>query len=160
MAIKRIDPTAKFKVIVSSDDALQSETPEEMEALKTGVIDANGKPERNPTRYERYLETFDTSILQLKDGAVPTIFVVRGLLSMEMATITEKHYRFDPTQRKTVCDRPNAMILEMFDVGCLGEQTETGVVKVARDTLSYQVASEIGGAINIITVLTQDLKKA
>lgn len=151
MAIKRVDPKATFKVVSRHDDALVSETKEELEALKAAGQD---------TRYEKFLESFDLSILKLKEGVQPTYFILRALKHEEMAQINERHFIFDASTR-TVKAKNNAdMLLEMFSIGCVGTEENGQPTKIDVDELPFEVAVELGGVVNVIGALGKNLKKA
>jgi hypothetical protein len=161
MAIRKIDPTATFKVISQFDESVQHETPEEMEALKTGKQDENGNDILNPTRFEQYLENLDDSLLRLKDGVPPTYFVIRCLKNSEVAELNEKHVVVNVVEKKIEHKNRQLMFLEMFDIGCLGTQTGDGKLeKTSGDEVGYAVAVAMGSVISLFTSLGKHLKKS
>jgi hypothetical protein len=161
MAIKRVDPNAKFKVISEVDDALISETSEELAALRTGKIDsATGKEETIPSRYEQYAEDLDETKLKFKDGVKPTYFLIRCLKNNEVAEIQKKHFSVDSAAKKVELSNPALAFLDYFTMGCLGVEAESGKVeKIGPDDVGYGVAVGIGSLISLFTSLGKHLKK-
>lgn len=148
--IKKLDPSARFKVICVFDDSLISESAEELAALK----------EKNEeSRYSKYLEKFDESLLQFKPDAKPTYFVVRGLTHSEQAAMNEKYYIFDTSAKhmKTKGDRI-AMYLEMFRLGCV--ETEDAGLKSPLDpeSIPFNIAAEVGSIVHLISILSKSAK--
>jgi hypothetical protein len=171
MAIRRVDPKATFRVICEFDDALMRETPEELEALKTGkktasgLFDAAGKEimidEVNPTRYEQYIDTLDEAKLKFKEGEKPSYFLIRCLLNSEMAALNEKHITIDPVKKRVDYKDRNKWFLDHFDLGCLGiiEGNALPAVQVNPDDLPVGVAIAVGSIISLFTSTGKHLKK-
>ena len=148
MAIKRIDPKATFKVICEYDSVLVNETEEE-------------KVVGTPTRYESYIENLDESKLKLKEGDKPTYFVIRCLTNRESILNQEKYVEVDVVAKKSNVKNPTGMLLEMFNLACLGMEDENGkVVPVTSDDIGLGVAINIGSLINLYTSLGKNLKNA
>lgn len=151
MAIKRVDPTARFKVISELDDALEHETPKELEALRKSNL---------PTRYEIYSESLDESKLKFKEGSTPTRFVIRCLKNAEVAEIQSKHVVVDTVTKKIEMGNPALAFLDYFKMGCLGIEDEVGKLEqVGPDDVGYGVTVGIGSVISLYTSLGKHLKK-
>lgn len=170
MSIKRVDPKATFKIISQYDSALIEETPEELEALKTGKKVASGQmgadgkeimlDESRPTRYEEYIDTLDETKLKFKEDETPTRFVIRCMLNSEMAELNEKHITIDPAKRKIEYKNRSLWFLEHFQKGCLGTVEEDGSVKPASsDDVGLGVAVAMGSVISLFTSIGKHLKK-
>jgi hypothetical protein len=154
MAISRVNPSARFKVISELDDALERETPEELEALK--------QPDGTslPTRYEQYAENLDESKLRFREGAKPDRFVIRCLRNEEVAEIQAKHLVVDTTAKTTKLGNPALAFLDYFKVGCVGLETAEGnTVKLGSDDVGFAVAVGVGSVIMLFTSLGKHLKK-
>lgn len=148
MAIKRLDPKATFRVVSQNDDSLVHESVEELKG--------------EPSRYEQFLDTLDLSKLKFKEdgSSKPTIFVVRALTNFEVADLNEKYFLFDTTTKKVKNVNQAKMLLEMFNLGCLGIEAENGSIeKVSDQEIGFQTAVEIGAIVNIIGTLGKNLKK-
>jgi len=151
MAIKRLDPTAKFKVICIFDDALELETEEELKALGT-----DGK-----SRYQEYMENFDESKLKFKEGQKPTRFHIRCLKANEVAELNAKYQKIDTVKKSIELINRNQMMLEIFNLAVVGIEDENGnVSKISSDELEFNVAVEIGSMVSLLTTLGKNLKKA
>lgn len=151
MAIKRIDPRATFDIVSVYDESLVFETPEELEELKKS---------KELTRYEKYLESFDLSVLKIREGESPTLFRVRCLLASEKAELDERHQSFDMAKKTIEYKNRHAMMLDMFKKACLGIVNESGGLdKVGIDDIEYKVATDIGAAISILGSIGKNLKK-
>lgn len=155
MAIKKLDPSARFRLICEYDDALIPETAEEMAALKADGDDPK------PTRYREYLENLDESKLKIRDGEKPSHFVIRCLTNQEMGDLQERHFDFDPkTKTQTFKGSKTGYFMELFRLGVLGMEDEAGkVVPTTPDEMPIGVMVAIGSAISIFTQLGKHLKK-
>lgn len=152
MAIRRLDPKATFKVVSQYDDAVIAETAEELELLKAS---------KEKTRYEKYLESFNLADLKFKEDAKPTHFVVRCLQSLELAELNEKHIEANVVEKTMQFKERNKMLFEMFELGCLGIESENGKVeKIGTEELDAGVVIEVGSIISLMTTLGKNLKKA
>ncbi len=153
MAVKRVDASTQYKVIVESDSAVISETREELAELeKAGA----------PTRYEQYVESdFDESKLKLDPAEEPTRFVIRPLLNVELSAIQNKFMEVDTATKKMKVSNGTLMALEAFDLGCLGLIGADGKIqKVKSSEFGFGVAVSIGSVITTITTLGKHLKNA
>lgn len=151
MSIKRLDPKATFELICELDSALQSETPEELAAIK----EAKGQ-----TRYEQYLESLDESKLLIRDGEKPDRFVFRCLKNSETAELQTKHMQFNPETKSYSAKNDALYLFDVFDRACLGLRQEDGSIdKINSDELGFSVAVNIGGAISIFTASGRHVKK-
>lgn len=152
MAIKRVDPKATFRVVSQADDAVVQESPEEIAALKAS---------KEKSRYDKFTESLAIGDLQFKEGVKPTYFHIRALLNSEKADIEEKYLVVDVEKKKITFKNQKKMLLEMFELGCVGIEDERGVVaKVVDGEIPYDVAIDIGSLISIATSLGKNLKKA
>lgn len=161
MAIKRLDPAARFRVICEYDSALINETPEELKALKNGVIGPDGEEESNPARYQLYLQDLDESKLKIKDDEKPSHFVFRCLTNQEMGQLQETHFEFDlKTKTQKFKGSKTDYFAELFRLGVDGMEDENGnVVKVGPNDVGLGVMIAIGSAISVYTQLGKHLKK-
>lgn len=139
MAIKRLDPAAKFKLVSQFDDAIV----------------------KSAERYDTYLESLNTADLQFAEGQLPTLFVVRPLTNMELAEFNSKYMRVDVMNKKIVYKDESKMFLEMFEL-CFEGVEEAGATleKLPVASIPYPVSTEIGSIISLIAVLGKNLKKA
>lgn len=159
MAIKLLDPKAIFKVISATDDALLSETAEELLAASTN---ADGSAVANPTRYEQYMEeaNFDESKLIFKEGCKPDRFVLRPLTADEHADINSKYIFVDTVGKKMVYTNRHKMFLEFFKLSYQGIETGAGVqTKPALAELPYPIQVEMGAVVSLIASLDKNAKK-
>lgn len=142
MAIKRLDPSARFRVISQMDEAVVHDEKKD--------------------RYQRYLENFDQKELSLKDDVKPTYFILRPLKNLELADINAKYLVVNPLEKTARYQDNMKMFLEMFDMCCEGTQVgEDGPIeKVKSDDIPLTVASEIGSIVSLIATLGKNLKKA
>lgn len=150
MAIKRLDPTARFKIICVFDDALDLESQEELDAM--------GKDDR--TRYQQYMENFDESKLKFKEGLSPTRFHVRCLKASEVAELNARYQKVDVVKKTIEIVNRSQMMIEIFNLGVIGIEDEEGKVsKIGADELEASVVIEIGSMISLLTTLGKNLKK-
>lgn len=160
MAIRKTDPTAQFKIICQQDDAVINETTEELEALKTGKFDEYGREIKLETRYERYLETLDESILKIDPDKKVNRFVVRCLKNSELAEMNERYTKVNVLNKTIDMVKTNQMFLETFQLGCLGLENENGKLeKVSVDDVGFAIAISMGSVISLFTSLGRHLKK-
>lgn len=158
MAIKKIDPAATFKVISQFDDALVSETPEE---LKTGEKDAEGKDILKSSRYTQYVEAdFDESKLVFKEGDQPDRFIVRCLNHAEQGLVNQKYLEVDVVNKRHGYKNQAQMWLEVFKMACTGVESGGKVEKINADELPYHITVEIGSIISLLTTLNKNEKKS
>lgn len=152
MAIKRINPNATFDIVSVYDEAIQHESPEELEALKAS---------KELTRFEKYLENFDLSVLKFVEGEKPTLFRVRCLRAIEKAELDQKYQSIDVVNKRIEYKNRQEMMLDIFQKACLGIIGEDGQLeKVGYDDIEYKVAADVGAAISILGSVTKNLKKA
>lgn len=157
MSIKKINPDAKFKIVYELDDALETETVQE---LDTGEKAADGSPVLKQSRYEKYFNSLDIADLKFKEGMTPTVFIVRALKNFETAELNEKYISIDPATKRLTNKSPNKMYLEMFNTACLGEEKTDGtIVKILPDEIGFAVATNIGVMISLIGILGKNQKK-
>lgn len=151
MAIKRIDTKARFKLICEHDSALVRETAEELaELTKT----------KTPTRYERYSETLDESLLKFKDGEKPDYFQIRCLLNDELAELHQSHMVVDTVNKTVLPKNGSKFFMEVFDLACDGIfKADGSLEKVNREGVGFAVALSIGATIYTFTELGKHLKK-
>lgn len=161
MAIKKLDPSARFRLICEYDEALIGETPEERKALGTGRKDEDGEEIFNPTRYQQYLDSLDESKLRFVDNEKPSYFQFRCLTNQEMGTIQERYFAFDFKNRKQEFKGSKTeYFAELFKLGVIGMEDESGTARaVGTDEVPYGVMVSIGSAISIYTQLGKHLKK-
>jgi hypothetical protein len=157
MAILKIDPTARFKLISQYDDAVIEETKEELDALK--FFDEQGAERMKPTRYQEYIENLDESKLKLDPTKTPDRFVFRCLTNGEQIAIQEKYAKVDVIQKKTDITSINAMFLEIFNTAILGVETGGKMEKITAENVGLPVAISIGSVISLFTSLGKHLKK-
>lgn len=151
MAIKRVDPSARFNLIAEMDDSLISETPEELAALVAS---------RSLTRYEDYLNTMDESKLKFAEGSKPSRFRIRCITNVEFAEIQARYFSVDPVTKTSNNKNLPAMALELFNLACESMEDENGVYgKVTANDLGYGVATSVGMSIYTFTALGKHLKK-
>ncbi len=158
MAVRRIDPNAKFKVISQFDDAIIGETKEEIEALK--FYDEQGVERMKPTRYQIYIEDLDESKLLFDPTKVPTRFVFKGISNSELTEITQKYSVVDVLQKKTDIANVNAMFIEYFNRGVMGIEENGKVEKVTAESVGFGVAVGIGSIVSLYTSVGKNLKKS
>jgi hypothetical protein len=151
MAIKRLDPEARFRVICDLDDALINETPEELKEILDN---------KDLTRHEDYLQDLDEKKLKFAEGAKPSHFVIRCLKNDEWTDMQSRHMVLD-SMTKTFRVRDNASYLfEMFNKGCIGLEDENGEIKpVNHNEIGIGVAMSIGATISLFTMGGKHLKK-
>lgn len=160
MAIRKTDPKAEFKIICQVDDAIINETAEELAALVTDKLDELQRPIKLETRYERYLESLDESILVLDPAKKPSRFVIRCLKNSELADLNEKYTKVNVLSKTIDMVRTNQMFLEIFNLGCLGMENELGKSeKVTVDDIGFAAAVSMGSVISLFTSLGRHLKK-
>lgn len=144
MAIRRLDPAARFRLVSQMDPAV--DRTDETEAA---------------ARYAAYLESLDPGALKFKDGETPTFFTVRPMTNIELATFNSKYLKTDPEQKRSRYENQSQMFFEMFDLCCEGMQDGNDpMTKVTSNEVSYAVANEIGSIISLIATLGKHLKKA
>lgn len=161
MAIKKLDPSVRFRLICEFDDALISENKEELAALNSGIKMPDGEDIIAPTRYQQYLENLDESKLKFREGAKPSYFVFRCLTNREMGELQEKYFDYDvKAKRQTFKGAKTSYFAELFEIGVLGIEDDSGkVVPVGPNEIGIGVMVNIGSAINIYTQLGKNLKK-
>jgi hypothetical protein len=160
MAIRKLDPNAKFRLICELDDALISETSEELEALKTGKKDEDGNETLNPTRYQEYLDDLDESKLKMRDGAKPSYFHFRCLTNEEMGILQEKYFDYDVKEKRPKFKGSKTeYFIELFRLGVIGLEDDGQIAKVSANEVGYAVMVAVGSAVNIFTSLGKHLKK-
>jgi hypothetical protein len=146
MAIKKLDPKARFRVVAQMDDAIDNNDYEN---------------DLSKDRYAKYLDTLDMGVLKFVGDQKPSVFVVRPLTNLELADLNGRYLVID-AERKTASYRDQVkMFLEMFDLCCEGMENEEGKIeKVSSGEIPYGVASEIGSIISLIATLGKHAKKA
>lgn len=151
MAIKKIDPNARFELVTAYDDALVFETDEEIAAAEK---------EGRQVRYQEYLKDVDLSKLMFKEGEKPTIFVVRCLLAEEIADVSSRYLVVDTVAKTQHYKDRNKMMLEYFKLGCLGIKGDKGQLEpTSADEVGFNIALDIGAQISLLTTLKKNLKK-
>ncbi len=155
MAIRRLDPSARFKIICEYDDALIRETEEELKALE------QPSGETLPTRYEEYLENLDQSKLRLKPDGKPTYFHFRCLTNLEQGELQEKFMDYDVKEKRSFFKGSKTRyFVELFEKGVIGIEDETGaMVKIDAEQIGMGVVMAIALAINSYTAMGKHLKK-
>ena len=161
MAIKRIDPSARFRLICEYDGALVPESAEELQALKTGKKDADGEEEMNPTRYQQYLADLDESKLKFAEGEKPSHFSFRCLTNQEMGQLQEQYFEYDvKAKTQKFKGTKSEYFAELFRLGVEGMEDENGkVIPVSPNEVGLGVMVAVGSAISIYTQLGKNLKK-
>lgn len=155
MAIKKLDPKARFRLVAQMDDAIDNTdypAPQDQPEAKADL---------SADRYARFLDSLDMSVLKTVEGQKPSVFVVRPLANIELAELNSKYLTID-AEKKTARYRDQVkMFLEMFDLCCEGMEMEDGTLeKVLSSEIPYGVASEIGSIISLIATLGKNAKKA
>lgn len=151
MAIKRVDPNARFRLICEFDDSLEHETSEERAELEKA-----GKA----TRYEKYSESLDEKELKFKEGVKPDYFHIRCLKNAEVAEIQGRHFVVNVQSKTAEPKNAPLMFLEMFNAACVGLEGEDGSTKkITADELGFAVATSIGATIYTFTAMGKHLKK-
>lgn len=153
MSIKLLDPKATFKVIPSSDSALENETPEELQVAEGEAPKA--------TRYDQYVENGDLkeSVLKFKEGQVPDRFILRPLLADELADINSKYLFIDTAARKAIVTNRAKMFLECFSKAYLGLESGGKTVKPSLDEIPFDIQVEMGSVVSLLTSLGKNEKK-
>ncbi len=168
MSIKRLDPNARYRVIAPQDEALDSESPEELKALEIALAEDeksdSAAPKRNPTRYEKYIEQFDESCLRFKEGAKPTRFVLRALRNAETAMLNAKYYTYDTVSKRATNKDLSLYSIEVFGLAVLGieEENEEGKTvpsKISSEELSLATVMEVAGCVTLLGQLGASSKK-
>lgn len=150
MAVKRLNPKTTIKIVSQYDSALD---------LPPSTVEGEESP-----AWKEFVESFDLSVLKFKDGEEPSIFHVRPLLNTEMAEINEKYVHVDTAKKKVELKRYTSMLLEMFDIGCVGmeEKDAEGKIKLVQiksDEIPYRDATSLGSLVSILTNLGERSKK-
>lgn len=150
MAVKRLNPEARFKIICEFDDSLVPETEAELTATAPGA----------PTRYEQYLEELDESKLQFRDGAAPSRFVLRCLTSSELGCLQEEYFGYDEERKSQVFKGSRSKyIRRVFELCVISIIDENGVeAKVTPDEIGYGVMAAIGSTVSMFTALGRNSK--
>jgi hypothetical protein len=161
MAIKKLDPNARFKLICEFDDAVIPESKEEEKALDSGIKDKNGDPVMIPSRYQQYLENLDESKLKLREESKPSYFHFRCLTNEEMATLQEKYTDWDVKGRRQIWKAPKTLYLgEIFKLGVVELEDENGMKSaVGPNEVGIAVMVSVGSAINLYTQFGKHAKK-
>ena len=161
MAIKKLDPSARFKLISELDDSIIHETKEELEALKSDAKDKEGNPISAPTRYEQYLEAIDESKLKFRKDSKPSYFHFRCLTNQEIGELQDKYLDYDVKAKKTTFKGPKMnYFAEIFEKGVIALEDENGVqVKVGPNEVGIGVMVAVGVAIDSFTQLGRHAKK-
>lgn len=144
MAIKRLDPKARFRVVSQFDDAVDRSDSEA------------------DTRYAKYLESLDLADLKFKEGATPTFFNIRTLSNLELADFNSRYLSVDPEKKHVTYKGQAKMFLEMFDACCESAQdgADGPAEKITSAEVPLTIAHEIGSIISLIGTLSKNLKKA
>lgn len=154
MAIAKLNPKARFKIVSQFDDAVEAEKPDELQPPAEGA-------EAPKSRYEQYIESdFDESKLKFKEGMKPDRIIIRALTADELAEINSKHIVVDTVGKKFITTERNKMFLTMFKMTFEGIESGDGSVsKPSFDEIPFQVQTEMGSIVSLITTLGKNLKK-
>ncbi len=145
MAIKLLDPTARFDVFSAYDDAI------------------DGQSETGDKAFQKYMDTLNPADLIRKDGTgEPTAFVVKPLLSTQTAALQEKHLAYDVAKKKLEYRYGySAYLLDVFGIACEGIRLADGSVqKVNADEVGLTNALSVASSAIMITAVSKNLKNA
>lgn len=159
MGIKRIDPNKIIKVCSLTDDAIDQE--------------AMGQE-----AWEKYIDTYDFSLLKFKEGSQPTIFLMKNLLSTEEAKIKQDHIKvtFPEIADKTPDElkkidmknlRPkveqvnyNEMLVKYFDYTVTHFEEGNTKEPASASMFPFSVVQELGSLALTRSQLGDELKNA
>ena len=156
MAIKLVDTSARFWIISEFDDALLSETPEELVEL----VKTNGE-----TRFLKYSKTLDESNLKFVEGKQPTYFQHRALTEKERIGIQEQYFKVSTADGKSkieITDKAQYLRDQALKT-CLGVRNPDGsVTPVDFDNVFQgdQHLLSLGTTVALITMVGLHLKNA
>lgn len=146
MAIKRLDPKAVFKVISTTDDAVDKEK-----------SDLPG-----------YATSLDLSKIVFVEGQVPTFFLVKNIGATDYIAIQERHFQVKPPSKDSegkeikatvkVVDQ-GIMMLKYFEIAV--KQIEEGgqVIDISMDQFPPALLQEVGAYAMLHSELGDTIKK-
>lgn len=159
MALNKINPTAIIKVCSTLDGAID--------------IEAMGDK-----AWEKYQDTYDFDLLKFKEGEVPTILLVKNILSSEEAKIKQDHLKIEfPELANASADtlknidlksvKPivkqvdsQEMIIKYFNYGISHYEEGKDKFECNANVFPYNIVQEIGAFILTRTQLGDNLKNA
>lgn len=140
MAVSKFNPKSEFKVLSVTDGAIDKENSD----------------------LEKFQEDHDMKHIKLKDGEVPTYFILKNVVSSEQADIQEEHFKvelpdLDPEKMATMSkeelskirpkikrEKQTQMMIKWFNKAC-GEYEEAGKrYPCNSDMFGLTVVQEIG----------------
>jgi hypothetical protein len=149
--LKRINPKEKFKLIATSDPAIDQDMSPQVDSEQT---DDDGKKRK----VLKYTKTLNMADLVFKENQKPTIFVCREIANGEKADVLDSHNKFDASSRKLVIEKMYAMNMRVFGL-CVKEIEENGAsMPVDLDSIPMDAIQEIGSFILYRSSLSGDEK--
>ena len=146
MAIRRLDPNSRKKVVSVMDEAVDIEA----------------------SNMNQYATTLDLKHIKFVEGKHPTYFIVKSIDPISETEIQEVHHKFIPPSvtkegekigAKVTIERHKEMALKYFKF-CVMEVEENGkVLPIKFDEFSADVLQEIGSYAMLYCRLGDQLKK-
>ncbi|MDZ4810756.1 MAG: hypothetical protein SGI96_21175 [Bacteroidota bacterium] len=147
MAIVRINPNARFKLVSSTDSAIDRDKCPKIKSEASG-------------EQLKYSESLSLEDLVFFEDKKPTYFVCRNLTATEQVALYKNHQQFDVEKRKVVHNDMQTLLLKIFEA-CCKEVEDDGVKSaIGVDEVPYEVVQELGSSILVRMSLGDTEKKS
>jgi len=144
MAIEKIDPKKVRKIVSIQDEAIDKEASD----------------------MDKYEKTYNLDYVKIKEGAMPTYFLVKNVTSSAQAEIQEEHFQVELPDPEDKDGKPQIkqlkqteMLIKYFKHGCSSYEENGKVEKCDVDLFPFSIVQEIGGFVMLRTAVGDDEKK-